>query len=74
MALTSNVGSVDKVIRLVAGVALAGWGFLGAGLSTTVGLIALIVGVVLIATGLLNFCPLFRILGISSLRGSNSAK
>jgi len=68
MGLARNVGSVDKVIRLVVGIALAAFAFLGAGLSTTMGIIALVVGVVLIATGLINFCPLFKILGISSLR------
>jgi len=68
MALGRNVGSVDKIIRLVTGVALAAWGFLGAGLSSTIGLVALVVGIVLIATGLINFCPLFKILGISSFR------
>jgi len=68
MALVRNVGSIDKIIRLVAGLGLAGWGILGAGLSSTIGLIALVVGVVLIATGSINFCPLFKILGISSIR------
>lgn len=70
MALGRNVGTVDKIIRLVIGLALVGWGFLGAGLSSTVGLIALVVGVILIATGLINFCPLFKIVGISSFRSS----
>jgi len=69
MALVRNVGSVDKIIRLVVGALLAAWGLLGAGLSSTIGLIALVVGVVLIATGVINFCPLFKIIGISSFRG-----
>ena len=51
MALTRNVGSIDKIIRLVVGIALIAWGFLSTGLSTTVGIIALLVGVVLIVTG-----------------------
>jgi len=68
MALVKNVGSVDKMIRLLAGVVLAAWGILGAGLSSTVGVVALVVGVVLIATGAINFCPLFKILGISSIK------
>jgi len=72
MALIRNVGSTDKIIRLVVGVLLAAWALLGAGLSSTIGLIALVVGVVLIATGLINFCPLFKILGISSFRSSDS--
>jgi len=66
MALIQNVGSTDKIIRLIAGAALAAWGVLGAGLSSTIGIVALIVGVVLIATGLINFCPIFKILGIST--------
>jgi len=54
-----NVGSVDKTIRLVAGIALLALAFLGLGG---------VVGVILLATGLLNFCPLFKIFGISSFR------
>lgn len=73
MALVKNVGSVDKIIRLVVGALLALWGLLGAGLASTFGVLALIVGVVLIATGFMNFCPLFKILGISSIRGSDHA-
>jgi len=64
-----NVGSVDKTIRLIAGIALLALAFLGlGGLSTTAGIVATVVGVILLATGLLNFCPLFKIFGISSFR------
>lgn len=73
MALARNVGSIDKIIRLVVGVLLAAWGFLGAGLASTIGVLAVVVGVILIATGVINFCPLFKILGISSLRGNDRA-
>jgi len=62
-----NVGSVDKIIRLVAGAALAVFGFTAMGASG-MGLVAIVVGIVLIATALLNFCPLFKILGISSAK------
>jgi len=74
MTLSRNVGSIDKIIRLVAGIALAAWGLMGAGLATTIGIIALVVGVVLIVTGLINFCPLFKILGVSSFRGTDSTQ
>ena len=67
-----NVGSIDKIIRLIVGIALSVWGFFFAGIGTTVGIIAGIVGVVLILTGLLNFCPLFKVLGISSFRRSTN--
>ena len=62
-----NAGSVDKTIRLIAVIALLAAAFLVlGGLSSTIGFVAAVVGVVLLATGLLNFCPLFKILGISS--------
>jgi len=67
--MIKNVGSTDKIIRLVVGAALLAWTFLSlGGLSTTMGIVAAVVGVVLIATALLNFCPLFKIFGISSFR------
>jgi len=60
---------MDKTIRLVLGVVLLALAFFSlGGISTTIGLIAAVVGVVLIATGLLNFCPLFKVFGISSLK------
>ena len=68
MALTRNVGSIDKIVRLVGGSALALWGVLGAGLSGPVGIVALVAGVVFITTALINFCPVFKILGISSFK------
>jgi len=66
-----NVGSVDKTIRLVAGVALLALSFLWlGGFGATSGLIAAVVGVILLATGLINFCPLFKIFGISTFRST----
>ena len=70
MNLSKNVGSIDKTIRLLAGAALGAWAILGAGLGTTVGIVALVIALVLLATGLMNFCPLFKALGISSFRQS----
>jgi len=70
MNLTKNVGSIDKTIRLVAGLLLAAYAILGAGLSSTMGILALVVGVVFIVTGVVNFCPLFKILGISSFKAN----
>ena len=64
--MNKNVGSIDKVIRLVLGFGLAAWAVLGMGLGSIMSFIALAVGAILIATALMSFCPLFRILGISS--------
>lgn len=72
MALARNVGSIDKLFRVVVGALLAAYGFLGAGLASTIGIVALVAGVILIATGLISFCPIFKILGISSFRGAKA--
>ncbi len=55
-----NVGSVDRVIRIVAGVAL-----IGASLSGIIGLWGWI-GVVPLATGLFRFCPAYLPFGLST--------
>ncbi|MBX2836298.1 MAG: DUF2892 domain-containing protein [Gammaproteobacteria bacterium] len=64
----ANIGQFDKIARIVAGILLVGVSLqmLG-GLATTLGLIALIVGVVLIATAVINFCPAYKLLGLSTL-------
>jgi len=66
-----NVGSLDKTLRYVLGIALMALSFfmLG-GISTTVGIVAAAAGVILFVTGLINFCPIYRIFGIGSYRSS----
>jgi len=69
MLSIANVGHTDKVIRILAGLALIAATFFAlGGTSTTIGLVALVVSVVLIVTGLFNFCPAYKILGIGSLK------
>ena len=58
-----NVGSIDKVIRLVAGVALLAAGYY---YQSWWGLI----GLVPIGTALINWCPAYALLGLSSRKGS----
>lgn len=56
-----NVGRVDKFLRIVAGLALIAWALMGGPLWAWVGVVPL-------ATGLFNFCPLYALLGINSGR------
>ena len=52
--------TTGRIVRIVAGLALIGWGLLGLG--GTTGLIMAIVGLVPLAAGLFDFCvfaPLF---------------
>jgi hypothetical protein len=56
-----NVGKTDRILRVIAGVAIlaAGWAY-----GSWWGL----VGVVLIGTAAVGFCPLYFPLGISTCR------
>ncbi|MGB0664421.1 MAG: YgaP family membrane protein [Pontibacterium sp.] len=53
-----NVGNLDKTLRIVLGLALLSLVFVGP--KTLFGL----VGIIFIVTGLINFCPLYRIFSI----------
>ena len=60
--MKANVGGIDRVARIVAGVVLIGLAATG-----TVGVWGWI-GVVPLATGVFNFCPLYRLIGINTCR------
>lgn len=57
-----NVGGVDKVIRIMVGVAVLSLFFLLQGDARWLGL----VGVVPLATGLVGYCPLYSLLGLNT--------
>ncbi|MDP1519864.1 DUF2892 domain-containing protein [Porticoccus litoralis] len=58
--MKTNVGTVDRVIRIVAGLVLIALVFVGP--QTPWGWI----GIVPLATGLISNCPLYSILGLST--------
>jgi len=62
--MLDNVGTVDRTLRMVFGVALFFVGFLGA--DSTLSYILMVVGVVLIVTGLTSSCPIYKVLGKST--------
>ncbi|HRK39866.1 MAG TPA: DUF2892 domain-containing protein [Burkholderiaceae bacterium] len=58
--MTQNAGGIDKILRIVVGIALIGltimgvlpvWGY---------------IGIVPLATGLMGWCPLYTVLGINT--------
>ena len=57
-----NVGSIDKVLRIIIGLGLLSLIFILEGNQRWLGLI----GVVPITTALMGWCPLYAILGINS--------
>ena len=62
MRITSNMGAADRVIRAVAGLALMLWAAMG-------GPVWAWIGIVLLATAAVSWCPLYRLLGLSTCRG-----
>jgi hypothetical protein len=60
MTMSSNVGGIDRILRIVAGVALIALTVAG-----TIGAWGWI-GVVPLVTGLFKFCPLYPILGMNT--------
>lgn len=60
-----NVGTPDRIIRLIVGIALLAWAVFGH-LSTLWFWLALIVGLALVVTGVLRVCPGYSLLGINT--------
>ncbi|TCV82324.1 YgaP family membrane protein [Sulfurirhabdus autotrophica] len=57
-----NVGSIDKVLRIIVGLGLLSLIFILEGSQRWFGLI----GIVPLVTALMGWCPLYMILGINS--------
>ena len=65
--MSTNVGGIDKAVRIIAGVGLISLFFLLRGDARWLGLL----GVVPLATGLIGYCPLYSVLGWNTC-GSNT--
>ena len=65
--LKVNEGSVDRALRVVLGLALLYLGWFGV-VSGTPGLVLKVLGFVPLATGLVGWCPLYAVAGISTCR------
>lgn len=69
--MIANVGSIDRVLRIVLGLVLIALPFvsnMALFASGTATVIAVVVGLVLIATSAMRFCPLYRIFGIRTCK------
>ena len=54
-----NVGGIDRILRIVAGLALIAWALMG-------GPVWAWIGVVPLATGLIGWCPAYAPFGLST--------
>ncbi len=60
--MKANVGGADKILRIVAGLGLLSLILIVEGNARWWGL----VGLVPLATGLFNFCPLYALIGVNT--------
>ena len=61
-----NVGTLDRVLRVLVVAPLAVIGAVAAGTTTPVGLLLIAVAAIMVVTGLVGFCPLYALFGIST--------
>ncbi len=54
-----NVGGIDRILRIVVGLALVAWAVMG-------GPVWAWIGVVPLATGAIGFCPAYPLLGMNT--------
>ncbi|GBG01724.1 membrane protein [Azospira sp. I13] len=57
--MKANVGGIDKILRIVAGLALVAWAIMG-------GPVWAWIGVVPLATGFMGWCPAYTLLGANT--------
>ena len=54
--MTCNIGKIDRIIRVILGIALLGWGVMNGNI------IADVVGGVLLLTAIIGWCPPYALL------------
>lgn len=63
--LAKNVGGIDRILRIVVGLALIAGFFLNAEASMRW---LYLIGIIPLATGLMQTCPLYSLIGVNTCR------
>jgi hypothetical protein len=69
--MKKNMGSTDKVIRLLIAVVLVALYFTGT-VTGTLGIVGLVVAAVFTLTSMVGFCPLYSLFGIKTCKTNPS--
>jgi len=59
--MKANESGLDRIIRVVAGIVLLALYFLGT-VTGAVGIVFIVLGAILLLTGVVGFCPLYALL------------
>ena len=65
MKLQTNVGPIDRIIRVVLGIGLAGIALAGS-ISAPLVVVVWALAAIALVTGAVGFCPLYHLFGIST--------
>ena len=63
--MKKNIGSIERVIRIIAGIAILSLAFVGPQSPWAY------LGIIPLATGLIGWCPLYALLGLSTCKSCN---
>jgi len=66
-----NESASDRIIRAIIGIVLLVIGIYEVGPSEVLGVILIIVGAIILITGITGFCALYSLLGISTCKNCN---
>lgn len=68
--MKANEGTADRAVRLVAGIAalIVAWLWLGLAAGAIAGILVGAVGLVLIITAAVGYCPAYRLVGLSTCK------
>lgn len=69
MKLTTNESTIDRIVRIVLGISLAGIAIAG-GLVAPLLYIVWLVAAALVVTGIVGFCPLYAALRVGTRRAA----
>lgn len=69
--MKANMGSTDKMIRIIVAIIFAALYFTGQ-VTGTIGIILLVLAGVFVLTSLIGFCPLYLPFGISTCKKKNN--
>lgn len=65
--MKKNVGTTDKIVRIILAIVFAAL-YLTGTVTGTLGIVLLVLGVILVATTLISFCPLYALLRLNSAK------
>ena len=61
--MKQNMGSLDRILRLVIAAVFA-WLYISGTITGTWGIVLLVLGAVFVLTSFIGFCPLYKIVGL----------